>query len=148
GSACACRRTRHRRRSSASSGNSGNGIGVFHQIREVFFRISFSSFPPSATSEATGVEKISEEAPEESQEVSGTSQQKECHDTYTNNLRNEKLMVEDFFQSAADSCAYIKKMGTMSISVQECKKNQIDSKEKKLLELDKKIEESSRNCLD
>ncbi|WP_282343025.1 type II secretion system F family protein, partial [Pseudomonas sp. PS02288] len=40
GSACACRRTRRRRRSFASSGNSGNGIGVFHQIREVFFRPS------------------------------------------------------------------------------------------------------------
>src|SRR5690606_3373193 len=42
GSACACRRTRRRRRSFASSGNSGNGIGVFHQIREVFFRPSLA----------------------------------------------------------------------------------------------------------
>src|SRR5690606_7511970 len=40
GSACAYRRTRRRQRSSASSGNSGNGIGVFHQKREVFLRIS------------------------------------------------------------------------------------------------------------
>ncbi|MEB5091602.1 hypothetical protein RXP19_31770, partial [Pseudomonas aeruginosa] len=40
GSACACRRTRRRRRSSASWKNSAGGIGVFHQIREVFFRPS------------------------------------------------------------------------------------------------------------
>ena len=43
GSACACRRTRRRRRSSASWKNSAGGIGVFHQIREVFFRPSLSS---------------------------------------------------------------------------------------------------------
>ncbi|MBE7376596.1 hypothetical protein, partial [Pseudomonas lopnurensis] len=45
GSACACRRTRRLQRSSASSGNSGNGIGVFHQKREVFFRISLETNP-------------------------------------------------------------------------------------------------------
>ncbi|WP_460431524.1 hypothetical protein, partial [Azotobacter salinestris] len=32
--------TRHRRRTVASSGNSDKGAGVFHQNREVFFRIS------------------------------------------------------------------------------------------------------------
>src|SRR5690606_9519121 len=42
GSACACRRTRRRRRSSASWKNSAGGIGVFHQIREVFFRPSLA----------------------------------------------------------------------------------------------------------
>src|SRR5690606_34883129 len=45
GSACACRRTRRRRRSSASWKNSAGGIGVFHQIREVFFRPSSESLP-------------------------------------------------------------------------------------------------------
>src|SRR5690606_30640509 len=43
GSACACRRTRRRRRSSASWKNSAGGIGVFHQIREVFFRPSLEA---------------------------------------------------------------------------------------------------------